>query len=172
MATINNTKVPAITASMSGSILTFTGDNGQSIHIDYTNLTPEMASQCLLHGLKAKIGDAGAIARNTDTGRSATTDDKMAAMTEVRDRLLAGEWNKIRTGGDGSSTTLLAAALCELTGKSASEIADFLAGQDADHKAALKKNERVAVIMARMSAERAAKKDGAIDTDALLNDLL
>lgn len=86
MTTANDTKrTPAITAEIVGTTLTFRGDNGQAISIDAMSLTPEIREAAMMHGLKQKIGDAGAISRNPDTGRSATTADKLAAMEEVRE---------------------------------------------------------------------------------------
>ena len=103
----------------------------------------------MLHGLKQKLGDAAAISRNPDTGRSASLDDKIAAVREVFDRITSpdGTWNKIRESGDGSGNGgLLFRALCNIyAGKrSPEQITVFLADKTEAEKAALRKTAIVA----------------------------
>jgi hypothetical protein len=51
------------------------------------------------HGYKQKIADAGAIVRDTTTGKSATDSEKRAAMQTICDRILIDElWNAERSG--------------------------------------------------------------------------
>lgn len=169
MTTTNDTKrTPAITAEIVGTTLTFRGDNGQAISIDAMSLTPEIREAAMMHGLKQKIGDAGAISRNPDTGRSATTADKLAAMGEVRERLLSGAWNKGRESGDGTgSGGLLFRALCRVKAdRTPEQIRAYLGGLDKAQQAALRKVPAVAAAIDAIRAESA--KAGDIDGEDLL----
>jgi hypothetical protein len=52
-----------------------------------------------IHGYKQKIADAGAIVRDTKTGKSATDAEKRVAMQSIVDRILNDElWNAERGG--------------------------------------------------------------------------
>lgn len=169
--TTTTTRTPAIDATYDGGTLILAFANGARLTIGPAMLTEEIRFQALLHGLKQKLVDAAAISRNPDTGRSATIDDKFAAVKEVYDRLLAGEWNKRREGGTGGGNGgLLFAALVRLYAgrKSDDEIREFLAGKTDAEQAALRASSRVAPIIAEIKAERAAKKPDAPNADDLL----
>ena len=169
MTTTNdNKRTPAITAEIVGTVLTFRGDNGQVISIDAMSLDPTIREDAMMHGLKQKIGDAGAISRNPDTGRSASTADKIAAMSEVRDRLLSGAWNKGRESGDGTgSGGLLFRALCKVKAdRTPEQIRAYLDGLDKAQQAALRKVPAVAAAIDELRA--ASAKAGGIDGEDLL----
>lgn len=164
----------AITAEMDteNGELRLAFSNGESITVKVRELSAEMVTHAVLHGLKQKLVDAAALSRNPDTGRSATIADKYNAVREVFDRIMAGQWNKGR--GDGSSGTgnggLLFRALCRLyANKSPEQIRGFLNGKSKEEQAALRKNARVAAIIEEIKAE-SAKTDG-VDSDALLDGL-
>lgn len=170
MTTETTKRTPAITAAIDGLILTFAGDNGDEVSINAAMLSPEVREAAMMHGLKQKIGDAGAISRNPDTGRSASTGDKLCAMAEVRDRLAAGGWNKPRESGDGTGAGgLLFKALCRVKAdKTPAEVKAYLDGRSKDEQAALRK---VPVIAAAIDAIRAeSAKAAGIDGEALLAD--
>ena len=163
-------RTPAITAAIDGYVLTFTGDNGRVLALDAQSLSREVWDAATMHGLKQKIGDAAAISRNPETGRSATTDDKFDAMAEVFNRLLAGHWNKPRESGDGAGAGgLLFKALCRVkSDKTPAEVRAYLDGRTKEEQAALRK---VPVIAAAIDAIRAeAAKAAGIDGEALLAD--
>ena len=170
MTTETTKRTPAITAAIDGLILTFIGDNGDEVSIDAAMLSPEVREAAMMHGLKQKIGDAAAISRNPETGRSATTEDKLQAMMEVRDRLAAGAWNKPREAGDGTGAGgLLFKALCRVKAdKTPAEVKAYLDGRTKEEQAALRK---VPVIAAAIDAIRAeSAKAAGIDGEALLAD--
>lgn len=173
MTTKNDTKrTPDIEATITDDgrlVLAFS--HGEHIAVAPTELSPHITRQALLHGLKQKLVDAAAISRNPDTGRSATIEDKFAAVREVYERLLSGHWNKPREGA-ASAGGLLFRALCELYAgrKSADDVRAYLDGKSDKERAALRTNSRIAPIIERMRAE-ATPKAGSIDTDALLDEL-
>lgn len=166
--TTNDTKrIPAVTAEINGMELVFTGDNGRELRINAVELSPTICNTALMHGLKQKIGDAAAISRNPDTGRSATTDDKFDAMSEVLNRLLSGAWNKTREGGDGGAGGLLFKALCKIKAdKTPAEVRAYLEARTKEEQAALRKVPAIAAAIEEIRAAQA--KDGGIDGEALL----
>lgn len=172
MATVKNstTKVPAVSAESFESMLTLTFQDGRVIELDAAGLNDEIRHQALMHGLKQKLLDAAAIARNTITGASASLDDKFDAVKEVYDRITgeAPTWNKPRGEGGGAIGGLLKRALMQLTGKTAAEVEEFLEGKSKEEKAALRKNPKVAAIILELQT---AGADDEIDTDALLDEL-
>jgi hypothetical protein len=165
-------KRAAITADIFGTTLTVTFANGKDLSVDVLNLSPEIQRAAMLHGIKQKLVDAAAIARNTETGASATIDDKYSAVKSVFDRVTApnGTWNKEReaVASNASGNTLLVRALMRMTGKDKDYVDDFLSAKTKEQRAALKKNPRVLAIIAELQA---ASAPGDIDTDELLGEL-
>lgn len=163
-------RTPAITAAIDGFVLTFTGDNGRVLTLDAQSLSREVWGAAVMHGLKQKIGDAAAISRNPETGRSATTDDKFDAMSEVLNRLMAGNWNKPRESGDGAGAGgLLFKALCRVKAdKTPAEVKAYLDGRTKEEQAALRKVPGIAAAIDAIRAESA--KVAGIDGEALLAD--
>jgi hypothetical protein len=143
--------------------------HGRVLSVRVGDLTPTVIAQALMHGLKQKHVDAGAIARNPETGRSATVEDKYQAVLEVYERLTTGGgWNKGRAEGSGASGGLLLRALMQHTGKDRDAIKAFLNAKTDAECAALRKNPKIAAIIATLKPE--AKPDASIDTDAMLDE--
>lgn len=150
---------------LSGLVITFR--HGETIKVDVGDLSKEIQSMALLHGLKQKIVDAAAISRNTETGRSATIEDKYEAAKEVAERLVTGAWNKIREGGGGGGGGLLLQALVNLyPTKSREELEEFISGKSKAEQSALRVNPKIAAEIAKIQSARAA-----IDSDDLLGEL-
>ena len=147
--------------------LHLTFSNGRTIVVQVGDLPASIIGDALMHGLKQKLVDAAAMSRNPDTGRAASIDDKYNAVAEVADRLMVGQWNKVREGG--ATGTLLFRALCQLYEgkKDPDAIQAYLDGKTDAEKAALKKNPKVAAIIIELQAAKA----GDIDTDELLGEL-
>jgi len=152
--------------------LTF-ADGSEPILITTGGLSNALLFRAAAHGLKQKLVDAAAISRDPNTGRSASVEAKAAAVREVYERLLAGEWNKRREGsGAGGSGGLLFAALCRMYDgqKTPEQIQGFLAGKSDAEQAALRKNPKVAAIIELIRAERTKGASG-VDSDELLQEL-
>lgn len=166
---MTDTKRAAIAADITKMVLTFTAANGEEVRIDADTLTTEVRHTAMMHGLKQKIGDAAAMSRNPETGASATLADKVAAMRAVSDRLQAGQWNAERgTGGEGG---LLVRALMQLSpDKTRAEVEATIEKWTTAEQAAVRKNPKVAAIIAAIQAEKA--KASGIDSDALLGGLM
>lgn len=173
-ANTNDTKrIPAIEATINHENLSLLlkFSNGSEVFIDAEGLSEEMRNAAMMHGLKQKLVDAAAISRDTETGRSATIEDKYNAVFEVAERLRAGEWNKKAEGGGGGSTPLLARAIAQIQNKPLDVVRTWLDSKTKEERAALKKNPRVAATILTLQAEAAAKKGNAADSDALLGEL-
>jgi hypothetical protein len=169
--TNNDTKRnAAITAEIVGEVLHLAFSNGQTLAMDASQLTSDIARAATMHGLKQKLVDAAAISRNPETGRAASINDKFQAVKTVFDRLLAGQWNATREGGSVTGGLLLQALVRMYAGKkTADQLRDYLAGKSDAEKTALRKNPKVAAIIDEIRAENG--KTASIDTDELLNEL-
>lgn len=164
------TKTPAVSVEIVGDAMTLTFANGEQLAVTPAMFNPDIRAQAMMHGFKQKLVDAAALSRNPDTGRSATADDKFMAVREVYARLIDGHWNKPRDGAGSVKGGLLFAALCRMQPeKPAEAIREWLDGKTDEQKSALRKNPRVAAIIATIQSERAKADD--VDTDALLGEL-
>lgn len=178
MATARKTEQRDITANIltesSGTPygLELVFSNGNKLAITAGQLSADIRAYGLIHGLKQKLVDAAAIARDPETGRAATIDTKEAAVREVHARLLSGEWNKRREGGSGGGNGgLLYRALVRMYAgkKTAEEIRGWLDGKTDAEQAALRKNSKIAAIIEEIRAEQA--RDAGVDTNDLLAEL-
>lgn len=165
------------TVKLTHGQLTLTFSDQTTAELATTELSPEILSQALMHGLKQKLVDAAAIARNVDTGASATIADKKDAVMEILTRLVSGAWNKGRVAGDGTSGkgSILLLALQRLQpNRDAAELAEWLKARTDAERAALAKNAKILPHVQAIQAERAAAaaKRSGVDSDELLNDLL
>lgn len=170
MSTNDMKRNAAITAEVVGEVLHLAFSNGQTLAMDASQLTSDIARAATMHGLKQKLVDAAAISRNPETGRAASINDKFQAVKTVFDRLLAGQWNATREGGGATGGLLLQALVRMYAGKkTADQLRDYLAGKSDAEKTALRKNPKVAAIIDEIRAENG--KTASIDTDELLNEL-
>lgn len=130
-------------------------------------LSPAIRNMALLHGLKQKLGDAAAIARDPETGRSASPAEKWAAVQSVASRLLEGQWNQGERGATGG---ILAMALLRLyPARTPEDIAAYLAKRTDGEKTALRTNPKIAAIIEDIRRERGVQAN--IDTEAMLSEL-
>jgi hypothetical protein len=125
-----------------------------SITLSVDSLSPETLRIAAIHGLKQKISDRAAIGRDSETGASATPEEKFAAMQETAERLAnGGPWNAVGGGEGTTKRGVLFTALCELfPGKSPDEIRDWLGGKSKAEQAKLRKSEKVAAKIAEIQA--------------------
>ena len=74
------------------------------------------------HGFEQKVRDAGAIARDTKTGLSATPQEKFDAMQQVVEQLHSGEWNVKASRVQALNRAALFEAVAEVRQREASEV--------------------------------------------------
>jgi hypothetical protein len=94
----------------------------------------DLSYPAIHNGYKQKIGDAAAIARNTETGKPATAQDKRDAMQAVVDRLNNGEWNAVKTGGKPKmvNRAILAMVIAAVKGKDVTKISKWVETKTAE----------------------------------------
>lgn len=170
--TATTTRKPVVSTDTFGDTLTLNFITGHELSIDINKLSPEIQKQAMLHGLKQKLVDAAAIARNTETGDSATAEDKYMSVKTVYDRITMpnGTWNAIREGVEKAQGGVFMRAVMELTGKTKAQLDVMLEKLSKEQIAALKKNDKIVDIMQRMEREAIANKPD--NSDDLLNQLM
>ena len=169
MTTTTRKDIEASIANDGALILDFR--HGETLRLRPDDLTPEIQRAAMLHGLKQKLVDAAAIARDTTTGRAATIQTKYDAVREIFDRI-TGEspsWNKPRAGGTGGQGGLLARAIARYKNVEIEQAKAYLDRLTDAQKQALRVDHRIAAIINELRLESA--KPAGIDTDALLSGL-
>lgn len=170
--TAPTTRKPVVQADIFGSTLTLNFLNGKELILSIDQLSPDIRQHAIMHGLKQKLVDAAAIARNSDNGASATVEDKYNAVKTVYDRLTreGGTWNAIREGEAKAAGGIFLRAMMELTGKTKAQLDNAMESYSKEQIAALKKNQKIMDIMHRMEREAAlAKADTSDDLLAALS---
>lgn len=144
-------------------------DDGVQIRLDFRNgqtrlftVPAPLLAKFAAHGAEQKLGDE--IAGLEDI------DDCVLAMDELIDRLYGGEWGQKREANGMAGTSILARALCELTGKTRDQIKTFLSAKTQADKVALRNSAKVKPIVDRLESEK-VNKGSKVDTDALLGEL-
>ena len=147
----------------------FQEDGSIQVRLDFVNgetrlfTIPEaLAAKFAAHGAEQKLGDEVAGLEDVE--------DAVLAIDDLMERLNNGDWSIRREASGLAGTSVLARALVEATGKPASVIKDFLSTKSQAEKVELRRNAKIAPIVARLEAEK-AKKGPAIDTDAMLETL-
>jgi hypothetical protein len=149
VAATETKNIPTIGTAIEGLVLHLTFKDGRKITLDTTTLTEELKTQAMMHGLKQKLVDAAAISRNTETGKSASIDDKYDAVEEVVNRLVTEKtWNKTREGGGGNEGGLLLRALGELyPNLTREQLASFLETRTPAENVTLRNSSKIAAII-------------------------
>ena len=160
----------AVSAAITGTVLTFTFGNGDGLTIDAAQLSEQIRTDAMMHGLKQKLGDGAAIPRNTETGRAATIEEKAAAIKAIAARIMAGEWNAVARGtGEGSGGLLFRALMRMYPEKGEVRVRAWLDGKTDAQKTAMRNDPKVATVIAAIRAE--SGKAANIDTASLLGEL-
>ena len=155
-------------------------DGAGQIDINVADLSADVASRALIHGLIQKISDAAAIKKDELTGNP-TTDaaTKFAAMQAVANRLLDGDWSA--RSGDGSGPVsgviylaferwALAKAAKAKKAMTPAEVRAIYDGKDRSGQLALRNVPEIATIIEEIKAERGAAKTP-VNVDNLLWEL-
>lgn len=131
--------------------------NGQLSHLslkfaDGSTKTVEIPAavreQAVAYGALAKIGGL--------TSREQTLDELKTEVDSLVSRWNTGEWAERNEGGSG--TSIIQKALMEARGKTADEVAAFLATKTMKQKNEMKSLPSLVAIVARLEAEEAATK--------------
>lgn len=166
-------------------IITFTVLGVGDIVLDINKAHADLIHRAMLHGFTQRVSDAAAIPRNTETGLSATPQDKYNAMAALVDHYNSGspEWSRARTAGgarvDGD-TQLGIAAIAEFQGVEVADmrerIKNIAAGRELSVKdyvaavvASARKGGKLAPVAAAFDRLKAAQP---VRTDLDANDLV
>ena len=148
---------------------TITPEGKVAVRMDFRNgqtrtftVPDSLLTKFAAHGAEQKLGD--------ETAGLDDTDDCVFAVDELIDRLYNGEWGQKREANGMAGTSVLARALCELTGKTRDQIKAFLSAKTQAEKVALRNSAKVKPIVDRLESEK-VNKVTKVDTESLLNEL-
>jgi len=77
------------------SVTVFVPGTTLSMAVEFADLNPSVTLAAIAQGVVKKVTDGAAIAKDPTTGKSATIEEKWAAMLAIRDRIVGpnGQWN-------------------------------------------------------------------------------
>lgn len=140
----------------------FVNGETRTVTIDIGGLSAKLAQ----HGLKQKIGDEVAGVKDLD--------DALEAVDNLIARLSKGDFNTVRQADALAGAGILVRAIVEVTGNAPEAVRTWLAGKNAAEKKAMRNSAKVAAVIARIEAEKAAKAKTpavSVDVDALFGEL-
>ena len=129
----------------------FVGDAGTLV-CDPAQLSEEMKTQLILHGIKQKVGDAY-------SGVKGDVEEAVKLAQAAWDNLLAGRFSAARESSGTAGATELAKALAEVTGKDLALVISRLEEMTKEERKELRENKRIALVLARYKRERAEKAE-------------
>lgn len=168
-----------VTVDREGTVLKFTVIGVGQLQLDTAAMHADNIANAILHGMEQRVRDAAAIARDKDTGQSATPADKYAAMQQLVEHYASGspEWTIKRGEGSGGAKSITIEAIAR------AKDCDYQTAEDMvnrfamakfadDRKTALRelaKTPSVQAAIAAIRAERMPKPKA--DGDAMLMEL-
>lgn len=147
----------AIKVSFASDLLSMsiTFSHGKELIVKREDFSEDILKIATLHGLKQKLVDTAAIARDTVTGQPATIETKYQAIAEMYERLKNDLWFKEREGGSNEGGILLAALLRLYSGRLTSEqVKEYLKKLDNKQKLALKLDPKVSKVIREIEKEK------------------
>ena len=96
--------------------MTFNVAGAGQFQVHVSKLAEGILQEAVYHGIEQKVRDAGAMSRDTTTGRSATPQEKYAAMLKVAENLAAGVWNAARSSVRALNRAALFTAIAGVRG--------------------------------------------------------
>lgn len=170
----------------SNQVVAFTqnDDGTQTFKIGDQSITfrPDMVSaanrvRAELHGWKQRISDKAALSRDPKTGKSATPEQKFAAVKAIIDHYEAGgdAWEMARVGGVGgrSEASYIMEALANIQGLSVDDMSERVAQRAEKNGITVDAFLKRVATQSAVATEIARIKHGDADNgDALLDDLM
>lgn len=151
--------------------------------LDPADVSAENRARAMMFGLKQRVSDAAALSRDTDSGKSASPEEKFEAQRRVIEHLASGstEWSiRAPAEGGGANASYVSRALVEI-GKAAdvvaaNELVKRLADRDHGGKmgparAALAKAQDISTAIVTIKAREAAAQ-AVGNSDDLLGELM
>lgn len=167
-------KNATIEVKRDGAMIAIAVKGAGIVTLNMDKISPENMAYAAFHGLKQRVVDAAALARDTKTGQAAPADEKLEAIQAVVEHLESGtaQWSRVVAGQPKGG--LLFEALCRVYGhqKAPSDIRAWLDTRSDKEQMALREDEAIAPVIATIKAERVKADTGPkADTKALLADL-
>lgn len=152
-------------ATIDGSDLTIAFAHGEELSLSAGELSNEIKTRALMHGLKQKVCDSFAGLK--------TPQEALEKASAVVEALLNGDWTT-RTEGEGSPrVTQLARALSMVLGKPIEEAVEVISGLSDERKKLLGKNKDIKVAIAKIREEEARRAaEEAEDEGPSLGDIM
>lgn len=138
---------------------------GKTARVDCSTLTADLIRQAAMHGIKQKIGDAGAVEADEVTGKVDPA-EKIRRVFEMADRIARGVWNERASGGTSDDVILARAMVAAYPSKTAAQVDDYLGKLTPAQRRALVAD-TTGKLAPFVAAER-AKAVAGVDTEALL----
>jgi len=146
---------------------------GERLAFDMSKASAANVAYAALHGFNQRIGDAGALGFNKDTGQYATPAEKFAAMQQIVDHIESGsdDWELPRSAAgprlDSTIGLLVRAMMEEDSTRDEAKVRVWAKALDTVKRKALLRSDRLRDIVARLEAEATAQ----VDTEALFEGL-
>lgn len=146
-----------------------------ALHLDMVHTSNML--RAAIHGFVQRISDAAAIARDSETGKSATPAEKFQAMKRLVDHYASGaaEWSLVREGGGTRATSgtglLRAALLLWQPEKGVEAISKWVEGLKPAQVAALLMSKELKPHVDAAREAQLSEAAGGIDADELLSGL-
>lgn len=169
-----------VTVERDGTVLIYTVLGVGQLRLDTATMHPDNIAAAVLHGMEQRIRDAAAIARDKETGASATPQQKYDAMQQLVEHYASGspDWTIKRaegSGGGARSITIEAIARVKQCDYATAEsMVDRLAMSKFgnDRKVALRQLANTPAVQSAMLAIRAERMPKPkADGDTLLGEL-
>jgi len=163
-----------ITTAINADTITFTVAGAGELKLDLHNISSDVATRAMHHGLIQRISDAAALSRNPENGQPASPADKLEAMRRLVDHYNTGsaEWGIRAPAAERGEGGLTLRAVAAVQGVTVDEMRTRLEGL------AEKRETTVRAILAKLAtqADVAAKiaelrGPAAVDADDLLGEL-
>ncbi len=147
------------------------------LSLPFGELSDAVKHRAMIHGLIQRVSDAAALSRNTETGQSATPQDKYNAMRDIVEHYRTGttEWSVKRASGTGETREngITLRALAAVQG------ADVATMRERVERLAEKQGVTTRAILAKIATQPAVAakiaelraQTVAVDADAMLAEL-
>jgi len=136
---------------------------GETVTICTVDLPNEIRDLAIVHGIKQKIGDAGAVTAG-DNGK-VDPEEKIRRVLAMAERIKRGVWNERAIGGTSDDSVLIRALAMAYPQKTRDQIATYVDGlKGPEKRALLAPKSPIAEHVEKVRGDMA----GDVDTEALL----
>ena len=146
---------------------------GDRLAFDMSKASESNVAYAALHGFNQRIGDAGALGFNKETGQYASPAEKFAAMQAVADHIMSGsnDWEMPRAASapraDSTVELLVKALMIEDETRDEAKVRVWAKALDLPKRKALLRSDRLKDIVVELESKTAAQ----IDVDSIFEGL-